>query len=115
MGTIYLHKNKLNGKCYVGQTIASVAAINSARWCNGRGYDPKSLFGMAILKYGWDNFEHIILKEEVPVEELNRWEIYYIDYFHSYVHDEAGGGYNATRGGETSKYTFFASAPATFS
>ena len=106
MGTIYLHRNKLNGKCYVGQTIASVAAINSARWCNGRGYDSKSLFGMAILKYGWNNFEHIILKEEVPVEELNHWEIYYIDYFHSYVRDEAGGGYNATKGGETSKYTW---------
>ena len=31
MGTIYLHKNKTNGKCYIGQTVASVESINRAR------------------------------------------------------------------------------------
>lgn len=107
MGTIYLHKNKLNGKCYVGQTAATVAAINSSRWFNGRGYAPESIFGRAIAKYGWDAFEHIILKEDIPTEELNYWEMYYVEYYHSYVHDEAGGGYNATKGGDfTSKYTW---------
>lgn len=107
MGTIYLHKNKINGKCYVGQTTATVEAINSARWFNGRGYSPKSIFGHAILKYGWDAFEHIILKEDVSVEELNYWEMYFVEYYHSYVHDDAGGGYNATKGGDfTSKYTW---------
>ena len=31
MGTIYLHKNKINNKCYVGQTVATADAINKAR------------------------------------------------------------------------------------
>lgn len=85
-GFIYLHKNKINGKCYVGQTIKDRP---EKRWQNGTGYRGNSKFSAAIQKYGWDNFEHIILEKDVPVENLNARENYWIDYY-----DTISNGYN---------------------
>ena len=44
--TIYLHKNKVNGKVYIGQTCQDVLK----RWDNGKGYITSSKFYNAILK-----------------------------------------------------------------
>ena len=63
MKTIYLHRNKINNKVYIGQTIQSP----EERWKNGNGYKGCYYFYNAIQKYGWDNFEHIIL------EQNNNW------------------------------------------
>lgn len=52
MKTIYLHRNKSNGKVYIGQTIQSI----ENRWKNGNGYKPCTYFYKAIQKYGWENF-----------------------------------------------------------
>ena len=72
--TIYLHKNKINGKCYVGQTSQSL----SARWGReGYHYKEQSLFYRAILKYGWDNFEHLVLEENIPMEKADERECYW--------------------------------------
>lgn len=101
MGTIYVHKNKINRKCYVGQSVYASNELNNCRWNNGKGYK-NTLFGKAIKRYGWDNFEHIILLENVPNNELDYWETYYIGLFHSFVRDPKGGGYNVTLGGKTS-------------
>lgn len=65
--TIYCHINKVNGKTYVGITSSSP----ELRWKNGEGYKNCRKFYNAILKYGWDNFYHIILRDNNP-EELNR-------------------------------------------
>lgn len=46
--TIYMHKNKINGKIYIGQTSQNPIK----RWNNGRGYIDSSKFYNAILKYG---------------------------------------------------------------
>ena len=70
--TIYVHINKLNNKCYVGQTCRAVAK----RWKNGAGYldgsQPK--FENAIKKYGWANFEHKIIYTNLTLEEANKLE-----------------------------------------
>jgi len=50
--TIYIHKNKINGKVYIGQT----GQDPKKRWDNGNGYKTCSRFWNAIQKYGWDNF-----------------------------------------------------------
>ena len=61
--TIYYHRNKSNGKIYVGCT--SQRLQNRFRK-NGegyfRGYKKLGEFQKDILKYGWDNFEHVILE-----------------------------------------------------
>ena len=63
---VYAHINKINGKIYIGQTCLNI----EQRWGkNGEGYLIKKsgkycqpLFAYAILKYGWNNFEHINIK-----------------------------------------------------
>lgn len=58
--TVYAHKNKTNGKVYVGITSQSV----KDRWKNGSGYHGMH-FERAIQKYGWDGFDHIIIESNL--------------------------------------------------
>ena len=94
MKTIYLHRNKINNKVYIGQTIQPL----EDRWKNGFGYKTCYYFYNAIQKYGWDNFEHIILEqsENWTQEELNNKEKEYIKLFNSTNPDY---GYNICEGG----------------
>lgn len=46
--TIYMHKNKINKKVYIGQTIQEP----KDRWKNGAGYKTCTKFYNAIKKYG---------------------------------------------------------------
>jgi len=79
---IYLHKNKINGKCYVGQT--SVDPLE--RWrTDGYGYHNQQYFYRAIKKYGWDNFEHIILETDLTIENVNERERYWGEYYNALV------------------------------
>lgn len=62
---VYIHKNKINGKVYVG--ITSLKPI--LRWRNdGSGYKKCVRFKNAILKHGWENFEHIIIFRNISKE-----------------------------------------------
>lgn len=84
---IYKHTNKLNEKCYIGQTKNI-----KWRWCPN-AYKTCSKFYRAILKYGWDNFTHEILK---VCDETN------VDYFETYyikLYDSIENGYNLDSGG----------------
>ena len=96
--TIYIHKNKINGKIYVGQTCQKV----EYRWNKGKGYDTCPLFFKAIQKYGWDNFEHIILEENLTKEEANVKEQYYISLYKS---NDRIFGYNIQSGGNNHTVT----------
>ena len=89
--TIYVHRNKLNGKCYVGQTENPNI---TDRWRNGSGYSKQQYFWRAIQKYGWDQFEHIILCTCNSREEANRLECEYITKY-----DSLNNGYNIIDGG----------------
>jgi group I intron endonuclease len=95
---IYMHENKINHKKYIGQC----AGNPERRWrTDGSGYlnrCPK--FSDAIKKYGWDNFDHIILKENLTLEEANYWEAYYIAYYHTWIDDPQCWGYNLQKGGK---------------
>lgn len=91
--TVYIHKNKLNEKLYVGQTCREP----EKRWRkNGKGYckefQPK--FYNAIIKYGWDNFEHEIVQSNLSKDDANKLEIMLIEKFNSIEN-----GYNITSGG----------------
>ena len=90
---VYVHINKINNKKYVGQSVNL-----KARWkSNGYYYQDSPYFYAAIQKYGWDNFEHIILKQNLTQEEANYWEEYYItDFYKSNIRQN---GYNLKGGG----------------
>ena len=91
MYTVYMHKNKTNGKVYIGITGQNP----KIRWNNGIGYR-KTYFSNAIKKYGWDGFEHIILYSGLTKEEACKKEIELIEKYHS---NDKEHGYNIANGG----------------
>lgn len=87
--SIYRITNKVNGKCYVGQTIQGL----EKRW---RGHCKASKHGTtylsnAIQKYGSESFA-VELLEETTTEHLNDRERYWIA--------KLKPAYNMTEGGE---------------
>jgi len=96
IGYIYKHTSP-SGKSYIGQTLGTL----KRRWDSGHGYAPATIFGSAIKKYGWKNFEHVVLHiveaedSESLVNELNALEISEI-VAHNSIHPD---GYNGTLGG----------------
>lgn len=90
---IYTHINKTNGKVYIGLT----GMIPEERWRDGKGYHKGTHFRNAIDKYGWDNFEHKIIKDNLTKEEASYWEQYYISFYNSM---DRRFGYNMSSGGE---------------
>ena len=90
---IYMHTNKTNGKVYIGLT----SMTPRERWRDGKGYHKGTHFRNAIDKYGWDNFKHEIIKENLSKEEAGYWEQYYISFYKS---TDRQYGYNMSFGGE---------------
>lgn len=90
---VYSHTNKVNGKIYIGLTRLNP----EARWKNGNGYKKGSHFRNAIDKYGWDSFEHKIIKSNLTKSEASYWEKYYISFYNS---TDRHCGYNTSSGGE---------------
>lgn len=90
---IYVHKNKINGKCYVGQT----KQLPRKRWLNGEGYIECPKFYKAIKKYGWNNFDHIIIAK-CSEEFADQIEQHYIK-----IYDSVTNGYNIESGGHIEK------------
>lgn len=93
---IYMYENKINHKKYIGQTNQTQ---NDRARKKGKGYEGCPRFWEAIKKYGWDNFEYNILKENLSLEEANYWEEYYIAYYHTWIDDPKCWGYNLQKGG----------------
>ena len=93
-GRIYIIKNKINNKVYVGQTKVSIKLRFqnhlSATRC-GRDYT----IGKAIRKYGEENF-YIELLEECLASELNEREMYWIAFYNA---TDNKCGYNMSLGG----------------
>lgn len=90
--TVYMHINKQNNKRYIGITKQNP----KIRWANGKGYVKNAHFYAAIQKYGWNNFEHIILHESFNQEEACLMEKYYIKKYNT-INPQYG--YNLSEGG----------------
>lgn len=89
---VYIHINRSNNKTYVGQTDNL-----TRRWRNnGIEYEKCPYFYHAIEKYGWNNFDHIVLISNLTKEEADKYEQFYIDYYHSRYNEN---GYNIREGG----------------
>ena len=94
MGVIYVRPNLINGKKYVGQ--AKDVKTRNGQWENlNRPYAGK-VINAARAKYGIEAFGFEILKE-CGDEELNQWEMYYIEKLNTKV----PYGYNMTDGGDS--------------
>ena len=92
--TVYQHKNKINGKIYIGITSQKPEDRWGSQGCN---YKSSPHFYSAIQKYGWNNFEHNILftgltKEQACLKEQELIKEYDL------MNREFG--YNSTSGGD---------------
>lgn len=92
MYTVYMHKCP-NGKVYIGITSRNP----KARWMRGNGYIKNEHFFRAIQKYGWENIEHNIIKENLTKKEAAELEINLIKQYNS---NDYRFGYNMSSGGE---------------
>ena len=96
---IYKIENLANGKVYIGKSVD----ILNQRWPQHlcllkNGTHNNRHLQNAWNKYGEDNFQFSIILECAP-DELNQYEIYYIDLYQSYM---SNNGYNKTYGGDGS-------------
>ena len=85
-----------NGKSYIGKTVQVLAnrmARHRADAQRGRG----ARLGAAIRKYGWDKFRVEVLCHPATLEELNAFEIGFIE---MYFTTDKRFGYNLTPGGD---------------
>lgn len=96
MGIIYLIRNTINKKCYVGQTTRSISVRYKQHMSNG---STCTLLKRSIEKYGKDNFTCTVLLE-CDNKDLAEYEKKYIREYNAFVED---GGLNLTRGGEVGK------------
>ena len=94
MYTVYQHKNKINGKIYIGITSQKPEDRWGSQGCN---YKSSSHFYSAIQKYGWNNFEHNILFTGLTKEQACLKEQELIKQFDSMNREH---GYNSTSGGD---------------
>ena len=89
---VYKHTSPSN-KIYIGITSKKP----EHRWNNGKSYLGNKHFANAIQKYGWDNFKHEILFENLTKEEACQKEIELIAFYKS---NQPEFGYNHTIGGD---------------
>lgn len=91
---VYLHRNKINNKVYIGQT--KFGDNPNKRWLKGEGYNTQPYFYEDIKRYGWDNFDHTILANNLTLEQANSLEK---DFIEAYESLNPSLGYNQMAGG----------------
>jgi group I intron endonuclease len=93
---IYGLRNKVNGKWYVGQSVDVLKRWARYSVCDCR--KQRKLYN-ALKKYGYDNFEKVILEKCDSIEWiLDYREMYWIRYLNSIKI-----GYNLTEGGSSGR------------
>lgn len=89
---VYMHIAP-NGKKYIGITSQSDP---NRRWQNGSGYRSQTLFYRAIKKYGWSDFDHVIIASGLCKKEAEEMEIRLIK---EHATTDPKYGYNIENGG----------------
>lgn len=95
-GYIYIIKNSINNKVYIGQTTKTPQERFKIHVKDSKREDKTSRdyhIYRAMKKYGIENF-YVEEIEECEIEELDEKEIYYIALYDAYYN-----GYNSTLGG----------------
>lgn len=92
--SVYIHEAP-NGKRYVGITSQRLAD----RWGNGAPYKKNKHLYAAIQLYGWDNFAHIVVAENIMHHDACEMERRLIAALKT---NQREYGYNKSIGGESS-------------
>lgn len=97
-GEIYIIKNFVNGKYYIGQTVQSSQErfsqhIREAYAKNRKEYN--YCLSRGIRKYGKEAFDFGVLAEHVPIDDLDLIEEHYIDMYNT---TDPQVGYNMSIG-----------------
>lgn len=74
---LYMHINKINMHFYIGITSLKPSQRFGK---NGGNYKQCTYFWNAIQKYGWDNFEHVIIANNLTKEEACKYEVDLIEH-----------------------------------
>lgn len=90
--SVYMHVNQANGKKYIGITSQDP----SYRWKGGPGYKKQKRFFSAIVAYGWEHFDHLILFDGLSKAETEQKESELIQVYRS---NDLRFGYNIENGG----------------
>lgn len=93
---IYGLRNRINGKWYIGQSINIAYRLRNG-YSKMKCKNQRKIFS-ALLKYGYDTFDKIIIEECSVDWIMNYREMYWIKYFNSVY-----GGYNLQFGGNSRK------------
>lgn len=101
MYTVYRHINITNGKSYIGLTKQNPEDRFGS---NGQNYKDKCpRFWSAISHYGWDNFYHMIVQDDIPTKEMACYiEKELIKMYNTQDKDK---GYNILSGGQCPEIT----------
>ena len=83
-GEIYIIKNFVNGKRYIGQTVQSSQERFSQHireaYAKGRK-EYNYCLSRGIRKYGKESFDYAVLADKVPLDKLDLVEEHYIDMY----------------------------------
>lgn len=90
---VYKHTSP-DGRVYIGLTKNDPLL----RWENGHGYKNNTYFTRSIKKYGWENFKHDILYDNLTEERAKQLEIKLIA---EYKSNQRKFGFNISSGGES--------------
>ena len=90
-GWIYMIRNLINDLRYIGQTIDLDRRLKDHKRSKYDDY-----FHNSIRKYGWNNFEVIILHDNIPLQDLNWLEKQCIWIYNT----RSPNGYNLQNGGK---------------
>lgn len=100
---IYIIKNNVNGKCYIGQSVKLRSRLKDHMRNAKNGKLDLPIY-RAINKYGFHSFTVDILESFIPdpnisnlelIQILDKLEIEYIEKYNAYTE-----GYNCTKGGD---------------
>jgi len=93
-GSIYIIRNTINSKVYIGQTIQPVVK-RFKQHLKLLKTNRSQIISRAIAKYGKDKFYFEVLEESISLDQLNQREEFYIQ-----LYDSIAKGYNLCPGGQ---------------
>ena len=103
MSYVYIIKNTINDKVYIGKTSLSSIEQRFKEHINDshkKNLQERRVLYKAMNKYGQDNFYIEMLEENLTDKEACEKESYYINEYQSYIGFDNCKGYNMTLGGD---------------